>query len=312
MATQSKTLDLAYGEPRARLVEELRRQMGQREGSPTAAADTFSTGTPALDQLLAANPLRYGMLTEWLSGLARSGAATLSLLCAREACRQGGTLVVIDRRQIFYPPAAAAWGIDLSRLIIVRPRNTRDEFWAAVQSLRSPAVAAVWAPIDRLHTRAFRQLQLAAQAGRTLGLLLRPSHVRGQLSWADVQLCVEGKLQNANCKMQIANYQANKRNPFPTIENLQFRAPPVGWSCNLQSRFIRVSLLRTNHGRPGGSITLAIDDAAHTISELKIPKRAAGFIPAERNSKAERQYELPLHLAPELADPTTAPISARA
>ena len=114
------------------------------------------------------------MLIEWLSGMARSGAATLSLLCAREACRQGGALVVIDRQQTFYPPAAAAWGIDLDRLIIVRPQSARDELWAAVQSLRSPAVAAVWAPIDRLDSRAFRRLQLAAQAGRTLGLLLRP------------------------------------------------------------------------------------------------------------------------------------------
>ena len=96
--------------------------------------------------------------------------------------------MVIDRRQTFYPPAAAAWGIDLERMIVVHPQNARDELWAAVQALRSPAVAAMWAAIDRLDSRAFRRLQLAAQAGRTLGVLMRPSSARGEPSWADVTL----------------------------------------------------------------------------------------------------------------------------
>ena len=166
MIAMSETFDLAYGDPRRRLVEELRRQVGTCEAAALQDEITFSTGTPALDQLLGAVskpsppgrgqgegvllfPLRYGMLVEWLSGLAHSGAATLSLLCAREACRAGGALVVIDRLQTFYPPAAADWGIDLDRLFIVRPRGMRDALWATIQALRSPAVAAVWARASR-------------------------------------------------------------------------------------------------------------------------------------------------------------------
>src|SRR5688572_18463033 len=125
MSAMSETFDLAYGDPRHRLVEELRRQVGGCGASAPQDEVTFSTGTLPLDELLG-GPLRYGMLVEWLSGMAHSGAATLSLLCAREACRPGGMLVVIDRMQTFYPPAAAAWGIDLNRLIIVRPRGPRD------------------------------------------------------------------------------------------------------------------------------------------------------------------------------------------
>jgi protein ImuB len=37
------------------------------------------------------------------------------------------------------------------------------------------------------------------------------------------------KMQNAKCKMQNAKWQSS------AIKNLQFRAPPGGWSCNLQS-----------------------------------------------------------------------------
>jgi hypothetical protein len=176
---------------------------------------------------------------------------------------------VIDRRQTFYPPAAAAWGIDLARLLVIHPRTARDELWAAVESLRSPAVAAVWAEIERLDNRAFRRLQLAAHAGRTLGLLLRPASVRGQPSWADVRLEVRGELQNANCTTtlravpEIVNWRTS------AMENLQFAI------CNLQSptlfagRQIQVHVLRLRGGRPGQRAMLEIDDATYTVREVE-------------------------------------------
>jgi hypothetical protein len=271
----SETFDLAHGDPRSRLVKELRRQVGGLEAAAPQDEVTFSTGTPPLDQMLGA-PLRYGMLIEWLSGLAYSGAATLSLLCAREACRLGGVLVVIDRLQTFYPPAAAAWGIDLDRLLIVRPRGPRDALWAALQSLRSPAVAAVWAPLEKLDSREFRQLQLAAQAGRTLGLLLRPAHIRGQPSWADVRLLLKGGRRKAE--------GGGRRIVFQPA----FHLPPSAL------RLIDVHILRQRGARPGASILLEINDATHTIQESESP------------------HALPLFMASELADPATHSHPARA
>jgi hypothetical protein len=298
----SETFDFAHGDPRSRLIEELRRQVGQWEVSSLSEEAAFSSSIPGLDRLLPGGRLRYGMLIEWLSGLARSGAATLSLLAAREACRPGGVLVVIDRQQMFYPPAAAGWGIDLNRLLIVHPQSAQDELWAAVQSLRSPAVAAMWAMIGRLDSRAFRRLQLAAQAGRTLGLLLRPAYVRDQPSWADVRLEVAGEGERRKAEGGGNN---------AAIYNLQFRAPPAGWSCNLQSspppspfrlppsatRRVRVHVLRTRNGRAGSWTTLEIDDAAHTVQELK---------------KGHQHDAHPLPVVAELADPATPPLSARA
>jgi hypothetical protein len=314
--------DCTPRDSRGRLMQQLRRQLGRWEATaPAEDAEIFSSGAAAIDRLLPGGGLRHGMLVEWLGGewsrgveeqwsrkakqnknysttplLHYSSVCTLSLLAAREACREGGALVVIDQQQTFYPPAAAAWGIDLDRLIVVRPRSARDELWAAVQSLRSPAVAAVWGMIDQLDGRAFRRLQLGAQAGRTLGLLLRPPSARGQPSWADVRIEVKGKLQNANCKMQIANWRAS------AIENLQFRAPPAGWSCNLHSpaspntsRRIQVQVLRVRNGRPGSKVTQAIDDTTHTVREMN------------------PNYDThPLPVARELADPADRSFPARA
>jgi hypothetical protein len=246
----SKTLEFAHGDPRSRLVDELRRQVARWELSIPSADDAFSSSLAPLDRLLPGGGLRYGMLTEWLSGLARCGTATLSLVCAREACRPGGMLIVLDRQQMFYPPAAAAWGIDLNRLVIIRPKSARDELWAAMQALGSPAVAAVWAMIDRLDSRAFRRLQLAAQAGRTLGLVLRPASARSQPSWADVRLDVLPRVKSREPKARI---------------------PALGPRLSTLDSFrrVQVRLLRTRMGRPGGSAFLEIDDAAHAIRETK-------------------------------------------
>ena len=95
--------------------------------TPTDDAAVFSSGAAAIDRLLPGGGLRHGMLVEWLAELPGCGAATLGLLAAREACRAGGVLVVLDRAQTFYPPAAVGWGIDPARLIVVRPRTARDE-----------------------------------------------------------------------------------------------------------------------------------------------------------------------------------------
>jgi hypothetical protein len=198
-----------------------------------------------------------------------SSAVTLSLLAAREACREEGSLVVIDRQRTFYPPAAAAWGIDLGRLIVVRPASARDQLWAAVESLRSPAVAAVWTAIERIDDRAFRRLQLAAHAGGTLGLLVRPAGAVREPSWADVRLGVgTAELQNANCKMQIANWKRRKRQAMNDLQfaicNLQSSPPP--WAV----RRVQVYVLRCRHGRAGGEAWLEIDDVARVVREARV------------------------------------------
>jgi protein ImuA len=281
----SRPVALSPPDSRAPLIAGLRRQLSRWETAIAAdEATVFSCGAPAIDRLLPSGGLRYGMLVEWIAGssapetiskpsppgrgqsesgspnknapspqpspIGRGSAATLGLMSAREACRDGGVLVVIDRPQTFYPPAAAAWGIDLDRLIVVRPQSARDELWAVVQALRSPAVAAMWAAIDRLDSRAFRRLQLAAQAGRTLGVLMRPARARRQPSWADVTLEVGPRAKSRGSSARIPALGSR-------LSTLDFH------------RLVHVQLVRCHHGRPGGSAMLEIDDATYTVREAE-------------------------------------------
>src|SRR5436190_6466092 len=166
------------------LVASLRRDVARLEGGrPPENERPISTGSAALDRLLPAGGLRRGTLVEYLTATAGSGAGTLALAAAREACREGRAFVALDwptparsasegiRFGHFYPPAAAAWGIDLSAMLVLRPTNDADALWALDQALRCPGVGAVWAACERLDVRDFRRLRLAAECGGTVGLL---------------------------------------------------------------------------------------------------------------------------------------------
>lgn len=140
---------------------------------------------------------RRGALVEYLAD-GGSGATAVALMTAREACRDGGALVVVDRSRRFYPPAAALFELNLST-IFVRPPTRKDELWALNQTLRCPGVGAVLCWPDQLEERAFRGLQIAAEKEGAVGLFIQQTSVRGRPSWSDMQLLVEalpgGKLR---------------------------------------------------------------------------------------------------------------------
>jgi protein ImuA len=180
---------------RIRLVERLRERVSRLEcpGQPSVAGDgsaVTSSGIAALDRLLIAGGFRPGELIEWLQEGPGGGAEALSLLAAAAVCRDDGVLVVVDRRRTFYPPAAVALGVPLSRTIVVRVDTPCDEHWAFRQALGCRAVRAVWGRVERLDGRAMRRLQLAAERSGGVAMLVRPGSVRGQPTWAHTQLSV--------------------------------------------------------------------------------------------------------------------------
>jgi hypothetical protein len=125
--------------------------------------------------------------------------ASLAFVAARVAC-EDRPLIVVDRRQEFYP---ASWGIESPRAVLVWPASDADALWACDQALRCVGVGAVVMQCGRLDHRNFRRLQLAAETGGTLGLLVRSSKFRGQPSWADVQWLMEPQPARERWRLQV-------------------------------------------------------------------------------------------------------------
>ncbi len=152
--------------------------------------DVVSSGCAELDERLVRNGVAKGALLESLGAGDGAGAAFLAVNAARNALADGGALVVVDVQDSFYPSAAVRFGIASERMLIVRPSTEREALWACEQALRSAGVAAVLCWPEYLTPLAFRRLQLAAEEGGTLGLLVRSTRAQHEPSWADVRWLV--------------------------------------------------------------------------------------------------------------------------
>ena len=147
--------------------------------------NVISFGLAAIDGHLPAGGLTSGCVHEIASDSDNgSGSATaFAAALAGRAQQLHRPPVVwiaprIGQRESLYGPGLAAFGLDPAALIVVRiPGNghtgAAQALWAMEEALRTPAVGAVCAEIDAVDLTASRRLQLAAEAGGTLGFLLR-------------------------------------------------------------------------------------------------------------------------------------------
>jgi protein ImuA len=189
-----------------KVFEFLKRSVERLEGEVRTDWGRVSSGSPSLDKILPESGFRRGSLVEWL-GETGSGATTMAVVAAREACQEGGHLVLVDcAPPRFHPPAAASFGIDLNKVVIVRPQNEKDGHWAVCQALSCRGVNAVLCWPKQLNERDLRRWQLAAESGGALGIMIRPVQARGRPTWSEVQLLIQPlslQSQTANRRVRI-------------------------------------------------------------------------------------------------------------
>lgn len=180
-------------EDRDSILRSLRARVDATVAARRTQQACFSTGCPTIDGWLPEGGLHPCGLTDWVAAHNTAAAGSLAMLAAANRLRQipDRPLVIIDCGGTFYPPAGVALGVPAERMILLRPRSGQDAIWAIDHALRSTAVAAVWASLAiGMDDRDARRLQLAAEAGRTPGLLVRGFHARRQPSFSDTQFYV--------------------------------------------------------------------------------------------------------------------------
>ncbi len=176
-------------------IDRLRHQIEHLQQTSNASQQPYiSTGNELLDRLLPDRGYRPGTLVEFVYGEPGDAALWMSLQLLTQTMKRGGTVVLVDSMGDLYPPALIALGIPLERMILVRNRKdgpkplaSNDNLWAIYQALSSRAVVAVWGVVSTTDGRWLRRLQLAAETGGTLGVLLRPPSVLSYPTWSDIQ-----------------------------------------------------------------------------------------------------------------------------
>ena len=188
----SSSLDKLLENPR---VWRGREQAGRRVG--------IATGYAALDKHLPGGGWPPDALTEVLT--TRYGIGELRLLMpalaqlSNEAPRQDftepGWIAWVAPPFQPYPPALQQCGIDLSRMLIVRPKESSEILWSAEQALSSGTCAAVLLWPETLDDQGSRRLQLAAEKGRSWAVAFRPLAARRQPSAAALRLELQSGAQ---------------------------------------------------------------------------------------------------------------------
>jgi hypothetical protein len=167
------------------IIEGLREEIRRIERRPPSRAEHVSSGRQEIDALLPGGGFPRGVLTE-LAGGPASGKTALALSALAAAMGETGLGACVDGRGELYPPAAAAIGLDLARLLLVRPAGASGDpwsaLWAAEALLGSGAFEAVLLDIPapprarapgggQLET-ALQRLRAAAEKGGAVALWL--------------------------------------------------------------------------------------------------------------------------------------------
>lgn len=107
-------------------------------------------------------------------------AAAATLFTAGIGARSGGRILWCLRQADLFAPALAGVGLDADRLITVEAPDEVSLLSCFEEGLRHGSLSAVVAEVSRLTMTASRRLQLAAEKGHTLGLVLRRARTRSQ------------------------------------------------------------------------------------------------------------------------------------
>lgn len=201
--------------------EELLRRAGVWRGREVAPASGVATGYPALDGTLPGGGWPRTGLTELLCEAPGIGALSLVLPALAALSREARWIVWVAPPYIPYSPALDACGMDLSRVLIVDLPEERgrghEHLWAGEQALRFPDCGAALLWLEGVGDLHLRRLQLAAEAGRTWGVVFRsrrhartpsPAPLRLALEPGDDRLAVQvlkarGGRQGLRCTLEI-------------------------------------------------------------------------------------------------------------
>lgn len=163
------------------------------DGLGHATSPGLPSGFAHLDAELPGGGWPVGALTELIARDPGIGEVRLLVPLLRRITRQRQVAVLLAPPHVPYPPALAAFGVDLDWLLVVDAPDAADRLWATEQAIKSAAFGALlaWLPHDRTRAEHLRRMQLAAQQGQGPVFLFRPLPAQFGASPAPLRLLLE-------------------------------------------------------------------------------------------------------------------------
>ena len=134
----------------------------------------LSTGYALLDEQLPGGGWPVGAVSEIICTQEGIGEMQFLMPALAKLSQQGKWLALVAPPYIPYPLALSACGVDISKILLIRPRKENDALWTIEQALRAGTCGAVLGWLgDDVTAQQMRRLQLAAEQGGSVGLFFR-------------------------------------------------------------------------------------------------------------------------------------------
>jgi hypothetical protein len=154
----------------------------------TAPLNVAPSASPELDAALPGGGWQAGTIVELMPEEIGIGELRLLMPALAQLTRAERYVALISPPYIPFAPALAQHGVRLERLLVVRTEQPNDTLWAFEQTLRCKSFGAVLAWPAQIKDREVRRLQLAAEAGGSIGFLYRSQAAARQASPAALRL----------------------------------------------------------------------------------------------------------------------------
>lgn len=156
-----------------------------REGPPPRVEPSSSAG---LDALLPGGGWQSGTIVELMPTCVGIGELRLLMPALARITQSQRHVAMIAPPCIPFAPALLRHGLRLEHFWVIRARTAADILWSAEQTLRCKSFGAVLAWPMTIQDRQVRRLQLAAEAGNSIGFVYRPPDAARESSPAALRL----------------------------------------------------------------------------------------------------------------------------
>lgn len=171
---------------RAETLEQLARLCRNgREGPPPRIEPS---GSASLDAVLPGGGWQSGTVVELMPVSEGIGELRLLMPALAKLTQGERHVAMIAPPHIPFAPALLRHGLRLEHFWIIRAHSAADILWSAEQTLRCKSFGAVLAWPQTIRDRDVRRLQLAAEAGSSIGFVYRSPSAARESSPAAVRL----------------------------------------------------------------------------------------------------------------------------
>ena len=160
--------------PQSSVIENLRETLRAIEGDGHRRRAVLPFGIGALDQRIATGGLRLDALHEIAAASPDMGDdASATLFLAGIAARAWGPVLWVVRRRDLFAPGLYQSGLAPHRVIHAEARDDGELLALMEEGIRHRGLGAVIGEVKRAAMASTRRLQLAAEGGRTIALLMK-------------------------------------------------------------------------------------------------------------------------------------------